>query len=257
MKIVSWNVNGLRAVNGRNDLERLIKQEDADVVCLQEIKCSDAIATSQLELFKDNYPHSYFMTSQTKKGYSGTAILCKVKPNKMIGNMPSLAANDEGRIVTIFYDNLTIVNVYTPNSGSALARLEYRVNTWDKEFYMYMKHLLSSSKNVVITGDLNVAHRDIDIHNPSLRAAGNIASEKHNFDFMLTTLNLRDAFRIMHPDAKQKYSYWSNFHDARTQNKGWRIDYYLVSRDVKIKSCDILMDFKGSDHAPITLDMNI
>lgn len=269
MKIVSWNVNGLRAVNKRGDLQKLIEQETPSIVCLQEIKCNDEVAAEVLAQFKDTYPYIYYSTSTVKKGYSGTAILSTVKPSLVNHGLPEdLHENHEGRVITCHFEKpymFTLVNVYTPNSGAGtLARLSYRTQEWDTAFNTYIQSLKSSSPrcSIIVCGDLNVAHHDIDIHNPKTnkRSAGFTDEERHAFGTLLQTSDLVDVFRFLHPTTV-KYSWWSNLSNARERNKGWRIDYFLATKPVLAKmekekyfACDILTEFKGSDHAPIVLD---
>jgi exodeoxyribonuclease-3 len=261
MKVVSFNVNGIRAVNRKGKLEELIQMENPDMICLQEIKCHDAICETELmQKYADVYPYIYFNTSKTRKGYSGTAILSKAKPKSVVYDLVE-HDNDEGRTITLVFKTCVIVTVYTPNSGAELLRLNYRVNEWDTMFKRYIEGLtktFASTRPVIVCGDLNCAHKDIDIYNPKIRHAGSMPEERLNFEDLVNDAGLVDSFRLLHPTTV-RYSYWSNLGRARVKNHGWRIDYFLVSKEYKhlITCSDILTDAHGSDHAPIVLDINV
>lgn len=259
MKAISFNVNGIRAINKRGDLMALIHKENPDVLCLQEIKCSDEICQTELvEMYADIYPYVYFNTSQTRKGYSGTAILSKLKPKSVVYDLVE-HDNDEGRTTTLVFKKFIIVTVYTPNSGAELKRLAYRVDEWDVMFKRYIKGLVTKFPKipVVVCGDLNCAHKDIDIYNPKIRAAGFMPQERSNFEDLLNEAELADTFRVKNPSAV-KFSYWSNLGRSRVKNNGWRIDYFLVSKAhiAKVHHSDILTESLGSDHAPIVMVIN-
>lgn len=262
MKIVSWNINGIRSINKKKQLAELVRVHSPDIVCLQEVRANDSI--SQIELRKafpsSEYPYVYVQSSKTKKGYSGTAIVAKCQP---LSNIPDTAHNisiaiDEGRITSVEFESFVLVSVYTPNSGAKLDRLAYRTRTWDKEFARYMSNLTTMfpSKKIIIAGDLNVAPQEIDIHSPktNLRSAGFTAEERDSYAILMKTTGFIDSFRHFHPNTI-KYSYWSNFHGARGKNKGWRIDFFLVSSINTIVDSDIIDSFPGSDHAPIILTL--
>lgn len=267
-KIVSWNINGLNNILSKtkhgekktthipdNSLSTLISQHHPDIICLQEVRCQ----TSYDLLFKhfgDKYPHIYINNPTHKKGYSGTAVLSKIQPTYVSYDMEGVSddqdLNDEGRIICVEFPDLFLINVYTPNSKPDLSRLEYRQKRWDSTFRKLVdKH--SGRKNLVICGDLNVAHQDRDLHSPrsNHNHAGFTDQERLSFSLLLHNERLSDAFRLCHPDTT-KYSWWSNMGNARTNNKGWRIDYFLVNGKVAqtLVDSDILTTYHGSDHAP-------
>ena len=265
MKIIAWNVNGLRATLKKPFFTELLNNETPDILALQEIKCNDTIAEEQLSAFKTTHPYVYYNTSKSKAGYSGTAVLSKIPFKHIAYDLPS-HANDEGRVITCTFKVkstlIALVNVYTPNSGAGtLKRLEYRTNEWDIAFREYVLELERSHK-VIVCGDLNVAHHDIDIHNPKTnkRSAGFTDEERGSFNTLLETTTLIDTFRHLQPTAI-KYSWWSPMAKSRERNKGWRIDYFLMTQTLAHKlakhaslTSDILVDTYGSDHAPIVLE---
>lgn len=262
-KIVSWNINGLRSIMKKGTLKSLVETERPDILCLQEIRCNDDVANELLRSsFGDVYDHIYINTCKTKKGYSGTAMLCQHPPLKVTFDLPTETENKEGRVITAFYDNMVLVNVYTPNSGQkTLTRLEYRTRRWDVAFGAYMEGLTVEfdRKNVIVCGDLNVAHRDLDIHNPrgNAKNAGFTIEERQSFEQnVLRQGKFVDAFRHLYPE-RRVYSWWSALGRARVNNKGWRIDYFIVSNNMiarnMIRDCDIYDDMTGSDHAPCVL----
>lgn len=250
-KCISWNVNGLQAAMRKQTLTPLIKEHDPCILCLQEIRCNDQVASDLLKTLSDTFQYIYINTSKTKKGYSGTAVLSKFEPRQVSFDVPFLN-NDEGRLIALTFDDYVLVNVYVPNSGTN--RLDYRVNDWDVLFCEYLSTL---SKPFIVCGDLNVARHEIDIYNPKLtNAAGFTKEERASFETTLSALSLSDTFRHFYPD-QVKYSFWSNFGKARARNNGWRIDYFLVTTSLlpKIKSSDILTEVEGSDHAPIVMEI--
>ncbi len=240
MKLISWNVNGLRSVLGKGFLD-FFKAQDADVFCLQEIKLSEG----QLSLDLPGY-HCYYNYAE-KKGYSGTAVFSKREPVSV-----QFGSDNEGRVCTLEFEDVYVVDVYTPNSQDELARLPFRLE-WDKNFREYVS-ALDKKKPVLICGDLNVAHKEIDIKNPkaNLRNAGFTIEERESFDRLLQC-GFIDSFRYLHPDLKDAYSWWSYRFKARERNAGWRIDYWLVSSRSadRIKDAGINADVTGSDHAPV------
>lgn len=246
MKIISWNPNGIRALMKKIDLNSFLKKYNPDIMCFNEIRsCEFSID------FEKKYQYVYWNCAEIKKGgYSGTLILSKKKPT----NIEMSPFENEGRLIKLEFDNFTLINVYTPNAGIGLKRLDYRMD-WDKNFRKYVKN----SKNTIITGDFNVAYDNhLDIWNPAYNdKAGTTPDERENFKKLLN-MGFIDTFRYLRP-KKVKYSYWSYLGNARSRNKGWRLDYFLVSDDLKnevIKS-DILDTVMGSDHAPIILDIKI
>jgi len=260
-KIVAWNVNGIRSLMKKNesDLLDLIASEKPHIICFGETKLSCPIIETE-EMLKEKingYKYRYYSPCLIRKGYSGTAVFSKRKPKRVIYGLDGDTLDDEGRVITLEFDKFYLVHVYTPNSGEGLKRLEYRINTWDKRFRKYIKSL---NKKVILCGDLNVAHQEIDIHNPkgNKRSAGFTNEERNSFDKTLTKLNLIDTYRHLNPDTIE-YTYWSYRGRARVNNKGWRIDYFLVSENLinKVKQSYILTDVIGSDHCPIVLSLDI
>jgi exodeoxyribonuclease-3 len=259
MKIIAWNINGIRAILKKKYLIDLINDENPDIFCLGETKISCPFLDVQEEIkkkLKNDY-YSYWSPCKTKKGYSGTAIYSKILPlNVNYGlKIKDTEYDDEGRIITCEYENFYLVHVYTPNSGAELLRLEWRTTVWDKMFYKYIKQL-EKIKPVIVCGDLNVAHKEIDLKNPktNLKTAGFTIEERDSFDKILKKTKLIDTFRYLNNDLV-KYSYWTYKFNARKNNSGWRIDYFLVSEKLlkHIKKSDILDNILGSDHAPIIL----
>lgn len=248
MKFISWNVNGLRACVGK-DFENQFKELDADFFCLQETKMQEG----QLDLQFEGY-ESYWNYAE-KKGYSGTAIYTKHKPLNVSYGMGVEEHDHEGRIITLEYDQFYLVTCYTPNSQTELKRLDYRM-TWEDDFRKFLKSL-DAKKPVVICGDLNVAHEEIDIKNPKTnrRNAGFTDEEREKMTVLLTD-GFTDSFRYLHPN-EVTYSWWSYRFKAREKNAGWRIDYFLVSDRIKeqITEAKIHTEIMGSDHCPVEVDL--
>lgn len=248
MKFISWNVNGLRACVGK-DFENQFKELDADFFCLQETKMQEG----QLDLQFEGY-ESYWNYAE-KKGYSGTAIYTKHKPLNVNYGMGVEEHDHEGRIITLEYDQFYLVTCYTPNSQTELKRLDYRM-TWEDDFRKFLKSL-DAKKPVVICGDLNVAHEEIDIKNPKTnrRNAGFTDEEREKMTVLLND-GFTDSFRYLHPD-EVTYSWWSYRFKAREKNAGWRIDYFLVSDRIKeqITEAKIHTEIMGSDHCPVEVDL--
>lgn len=248
MKFISWNVNGLRACVGK-DFENQFKELDADFFCLQETKMQEG----QLNLQFEGY-ESYWNYAE-KKGYSGTAIYTKHKPLNVSYGMGIEEHDHEGRIITLEYDQFYLVTCYTPNSQTELKRLDYRM-TWEDDFRKFLKSL-DAKKPVVICGDLNVAHEEIDIKNPKTnrRNAGFTDEEREKMTVLLND-GFTDSFRYLHPD-EVTYSWWSYRFKAREKNAGWRIDYFLVSDRIKkqITEAKIHTEIMGSDHCPVEVDL--
>ena len=259
MKIIAWNVNGLRAIISKNYLFDMIKNEDPDIVCLGETKLSCPIidTTTILNEKLDEYKYKYFSQCTEKKGYSGTAIFSKKKPKSVLYGMKKNEHDQEGRLITLEFSKFYLIHVYTPNSGEVLARLNYRVNNWDIEFKHFI-HNLQKNKPVIVCGDLNVANEVIDIHDPihNKKSAGFTNEERDSFKKLLNGLKLIDTFRYLHPN-KIEYTYWSYRRKSRENNKGWRIDYFLVSANILnlVVQSNILTNVLGSDHAPIKIIM--
>ncbi|WP_423364500.1 exodeoxyribonuclease III [Mycoplasma sp. P36-A1] len=252
MKLISWNVNGLRAVIKKGFNEQLEKF-DADFICLQETKCKpDQVDTSQF-----NYKYA-FWNSADKAGYSGTLILTNNKPISVFNGLGIEEHDAEGRVITLEYDNYYLVTVYTPNSKQKLARLEYRM-VWEDEFRKYLLNL-KEKKNVIICGDLNVAHNEIDIAQPDTnhKNAGFSDEEREKMSVLLDS-GFVDTFRYKYPTRKDVYTFWTYFRQARERNIGWRIDYFLVNEKLKTEIVDAVIydDILGSDHCPIQLEINL
>ena len=251
MKLVSWNVNGFRAVlnKGFNDFFEKI---DADIFCIQETKLQE----SQVDFAPEGY--NAYWNSAVKKGYSGTAVFSKIKPLKVSYGINIEEHDQEGRVITLEYDKFYLVNCYTPNSQRELTRLEYRMR-WEECFRDYLKKL-KEHKPVILCGDLNVAHHEIDLKNPKTNThnAGFTIEERNQMSNLLNT-GFIDTFRYLYPEQKDAYSWWSYMFHAREKNSGWRIDYFIISDDIKDKIIDSKIHSKifGSDHCPVELDINI
>lgn len=251
MKFISWNVNGLRACMDKGFMD-FFDKTDADFFCLQEIKLS----AGQLEWNKEGY-YDYWNYAE-KKGYSGTAIFTKHKPLSVSYGIGIEEHDHEGRVVTLEYDNFYLVTVYTPNSKQELLRLDYRME-WEDAFKAYLDNL-KKSKSVIFCGDLNVAHKEIDLKNPSTnRRNAGFTDEERNKMTVLLSDGYIDTFRHFYPDKKDIYSWWSYRFKAREKNAGWRIDYFITSADLENKLVDakIHTDILGSDHCPVELIANL
>lgn len=253
MKLISWNVNGIRAVTKKNFFEDF-KQLDADILCLQETKAQDDQVAETLAPISDYHIYS---NSAEKKGYSGTAILSKTEPLSDSRDMGIEVHDTEGRVLCLEYEKFYLVNVYVPNSGSELKRLDYRQN-WDFAFFNYLKKL-EDTKPVVVCGDFNVAHRPIDLARPKPnynKSAGYMQEEIDGMD-RFTKGGLIDTFRHFYPEVTDKYSWWSYRAGARGKNVGWRIDYFLVSESFipQVQKAYILNEVMGSDHCPVGIEI--
>lgn len=251
MKLVSWNVNGLRACMKKGFLDTF-EELDADIFCLQETKLSEG----QLELELPGY-HQYWNYAE-KKGYSGTAVFTKELPLGVTYGIGIEEHDKEGRVITTEFPEFYFVTVYTPNSQSELARLSYRMK-WEEDFLMYIKGL-EQQKPVIYAGDLNVAHKEIDLKNPKTnrKNAGFTDEEREKFQKVLDS-GFIDTFRYFYPEQESIYSWWSYRFKAREKNAGWRIDYFLVSEALKnnLKDAKIHTQVLGSDHCPVELDIEI
>ena len=229
MKLISWNVNGLRAIYKKGFMD-IFKKLNADIFCIQETKMQEG----QIELDLNGY-YEYYNYAE-RKGYSGTAIFTKIKPLNVSYGIGIKEHDKEGRVITLEFDNFYMVNCYTPNSGRELARLEYRM-IWEEEFRKYLKEL-DAKKPVIVCGDLNVAHKEIDLKNPksNRKNAGFTDEERGKIDILLNS-GFTDTFRSVYPDKEGCYTWWSYMFNARANNAGWRIDYFLVSdrinKDIK------------------------
>jgi len=251
MKFVSWNVNGLRACVQKGFLERF-NELDADFFCLQETKLQEG----QIELDLPGY-EQYWCYAE-KKGYSGTAIFTKHTPINVTRGVGVEELDNEGRVICLEYADFFLVCCYTPNAQRELARIDHRMR-WDEAFREYL-HDLDQKKNVIICGDLNVAHQEIDLKNPKSNRgnAGFSDEERESFGKTLG-LGFTDTFRYLHPEATDAYTWWSYMFNARRNNAGWRIDYFLVSDRIKetITETPIYADILGSDHCPVGLNLGI
>ena len=251
MKLISWNVNGLRACVQKGFLD-YFKETDADFFCIQESKLQEG----QIDLDLPGY-HQYWNYAQ-KKGYSGTAVFARREPLHVSYGLGIEEHDKEGRIITLEYENFYLVTCYTPNSQNELARLPYRMQ-WEDDFLTYLKQL-DSKKPVILCGDLNVAHTEIDLKNPKTnrKNAGFSDEERAKMTTLLDS-GFTDTFRYFYPDKEGIYSWWSYRFKAREKNAGWRIDYFITSRrlDDKLKGAAIHTDIPGSDHCPIELTIDL
>lgn len=250
MKLISWNVNGLRAVMGKGFAD-IFKDFDADVVCLQETK----LQAGQIDIDFEGYEQ--FWNYAEKKGYSGTAVFTRIPPLKVTYGLGIEAHDKEGRVITLEFEDFYLVNVYTPNSKDGLARIDYRM-VWEDDFHAYLKNL-EAEKPVVVCGDLNVANEEIDLKNPKTnrKNAGFSDREREKIKALLAD-GFVDTFRYFYPDKEGAYSWWSYRFNARKNNAGWRIDYFIVSEGLKarLRSAGILNEIYGSDHCPVMLEMD-
>ena len=251
MKLISWNVNGLRAVFNKG-FEDFFNKINADIFCVQETKMQEG----QLEINFQNY-YKYF-NSAIKKGYSGTAIFTKIKPQEIKYGIGIEEHDKEGRVITLEFEKFFMVNVYTPNSKRELERLEYR-QKWEDDFRKYIKKL-DNIKPVILCGDLNVAHKEIDLKNPkSNRKNAGFTDEERSKMTELLSAGFVDTFRCLYPNKEGCYTWWSYMMKSREKNIGWRIDYFIVSKVLESRIIDakIHSEIYGSDHCPIELDINL
>jgi len=249
LKLISWNVNGLRAVVNKDFCEAF-KDLNADMFCIQETKMQEG----QLDISFDGY-EQYF-NSAVRKGYSGTAVFTKIKPISVKYGINIEEHDQEGRVITLEFDKFYLVNCYTPNSKRELERLDYRMK-WEDDFRTYLLNL-DKIKPVILCGDLNVAHEEIDLKNPKTNHenAGFTDEERNQMTNLLNS-GFVDTYRYLYPTKTDSYSWWSYMGHAREKNVGWRIDYFITSERLKkyIKEAKIHMDVFGSDHCPVELDL--
>lgn len=251
MKLISWNVNGLRAVLTKG-FEDFFYEVDADIFCIQETKMQEG----QIEDFELK-GYTQYWNSAVKKGYSGTAVFTKIKPKSVKYGIGKKEHDEEGRVITLEFETFYLVNIYTPNSKRELERLNYRM-FWEDEIREYLTNL-SKEKAVIMCGDLNVAHEEIDLKNPKTnRRNAGFTDEERNKMTELLNAKFVDTYRYMNP-TKVEYSWWSYMGQARSKNIGWRIDYFIVSDNIKhkIKNASIHTDVMGSDHCPVELEIEI
>lgn len=246
-KMISWNVNGLRAVCQKGFVD-IFNELNADIFCIQETKLQEG----QIDLNLPGY--EMYWNYAEKKGYSGTAVFTRIKPISVTKGIGIEEHDKEGRVITLEFEDYYLITVYTPNSQTELARLDYRMK-WENDFKDYLKSL-EEKKPIVVCGDLNVAHKEIDLKNPKTnrKNAGFTDEEREKFTKLLQA-GFIDTFRYFYPEEEGRYSWWSYRFSARKKNAGWRIDYFLVSEALKdkLKSADILSDIMGSDHCPVEL----
>lgn len=247
MKLISWNVNGIRACVQKGFLD-FFNEVDADIFCIQESKLQEG----QINLELEGY-HQYWNYAE-KKGYSGTAIFTKKEPISVYYGLGIEEHDREGRVITLEFEDFYMITVYTPNSQNGLARLDYRMK-WEEDFKNYLKNL-EKTKPVIVCGDLNVAHKEIDLKNPTTnrKNAGFTDEEREKFTELLNA-GFIDTFRYFYPDTKGIYSWWSYRLNARKNNAGWRIDYFITSESLKdrLESAKIHTEILGSDHCPVEL----
>ncbi len=252
MRLISWNVNGLRAVL-KKDFLGFVASADADVICLQEIKARPEQVAEVV------WPEGYEMhwNPADKPGYSGTATLTKIPALSVTKGIGLPEHDAEGRVLTVEFEEFFLVNVYTPNSKRELLRLDYRTTQWEPAFRAYLEQL-DATKPVVVCGDLNVAHREIDIANPksNVKNAGFTPQERACMDDLLAA-GFLDSFRVLHPDEPKRYTWWSYMGQSRAKNVGWRIDYFLLSARLRarLRAATIHPDVHGSDHCPVGVEL--
>lgn len=264
IKIIHWNINGLRPLLKTDELDKLINEENPDFICFNETKIdNDFIKSMNLhKLFEEKYKYkSYWYCPTEKKGYSGTAILTKYEPISVTYGMNIKKHDNEGRIINLEYDKFYLVNCYTPNAGEGLKRVDYRVKEWDKDFFEYINNL-KNKKDVIFTGDLNVSRENIDIFDPKGREklAGFSKMEKESFNDFLKQ-GYVDTFRDLHP-KEQKFTFFSKRTKGKESNKGWRLDYFIINKEAKniiMKKSDMLDKdkYNSSDHIPITFSFDL
>ncbi|XP_010885552.2 DNA-(apurinic or apyrimidinic site) lyase [Esox lucius] len=254
MKITSWNVDGLRAWVKKKGLD-WVRSEGPDVLCLQETKCAEKSLPDEITSMPE-FPHKYWAGSDEKEGYSGVAMLCKTEPLKVTYGIGKEEHDKEGRVITAEFPTFFLVTAYVPNSGRGLVRLDYR-KTWDVDFRAYLTDL-DKRKPLVLCGDLNVAHEEIDLKNAkgNKKNAGFTAEEREGFGQLLAA-GFSDSFRELYPEQANAYTFWTYMMNSRSKNVGWRLDYFLLSSALLPGLCDskIRNQAMGSDHCPITLHL--
>ncbi|XP_041718494.1 DNA-(apurinic or apyrimidinic site) endonuclease [Coregonus clupeaformis] len=252
MKITSWNVDGLRAWVKKKGLD-WVRDEAPDVLCLQETKCAEKSLPDDITSMPE-FPHKYWAGSDEKEGYSGVAMLCKTEPLKVTYGIGKEEHDKEGRVITAEFPTFFLVTAYVPNSGRGLVRLDYR-KTWDVDFKAYLSDL-DKRKPLVLCGDLNVAHEEIDLKNSkgNKKNAGFTAEEREGFSQLLAA-GFTDSFRELYPEQANAYTFWTYMMNSRSKNVGWRLDYFVLSSALLPGLCDskIRNQAMGSDHCPITL----
>lgn len=249
-KITSWNINGLRSWLSKRSGLTFIAQDDADVYCFQEIKCGNSKIPSEIK----SVPGYHCFWNGSDDGQSGVVCFSKRQPKKISNGIGIEVYDKEARVITLEFDDFYVVNVYVPNSGRGLVRLEFRMK-WDADFQNYLKEL-DSQKPIIVCGDLNVSHHEIDLANPktNIKTAGFTIGERNNFSKLLDEVDLLDIFRYLNPDKTDCYTFWTYMRNAREKNVGWRLDYFLISKRWIKKICDCIIrnDVYGSDHCPVS-----
>jgi exodeoxyribonuclease III len=260
LRVCTWNINGIMAATGKNELQNFLAKEDPDVLCLNEIKIDED--KLKKEGMQDLFPKSYnfyWNCCKSKGGCAGTAIFSKIKPLNVTYDIGIAKHDQEGRTITAEYEKFFLVATYIPNAGQKLDRLGYRTAEWDPDFRNYLKELEAKGKPVVWCGDLNVSHHEIDISNAkgNLKSAGFTIEERAEFTKLLD-MGFTDTFRKLYP-TKVSYSYWSARGTARKENKGWRLDYFVVSNSFfpAVVNSEMLPDVMGSDHCPLKLTLDL
>ena len=251
MKLISWNVNGLRAIC-KKGFENFFNEIEADIFCIQETKMQEG----QLDINFKGYKN-YFNYAE-RKGYSGTAIFTKIEPENVFYGIGKEEYDNEGRVITLEFNKFYLVNCYTPNSGRELARLGYRMK-WEENFLEYLKKL-DKKKPIILCGDLNVAHKEIDLKNPksNKKNAGFTDEEREKIDILLNS-SFTDTYRFLYPEKENAYTWWSYMAKAREKNIGWRIDYFIISDRINnnLNEAYIYSEVMGSDHCPVGININI
>ena len=252
MRFISWNVNGLRSCINKGFIE-FAEASESSIIAIQEVKASEGALGNILPSF----PYQYYSYAE-KKGYSGTAVYTKIKPLSVTYGLSDDRFNHEGRVITLEYDDFYFINVYVPNSQNELKRIDFRIE-FDNALREHVV-TLRKEKGVIITGDMNVARSPIDLKNPKPNEghAGYSVEERESFEKLINS-GMTDSFRYFYPDKEGAYSWWSYMFHAREKNAGWRIDYFLVSKELeeKMKDAGILKEVMGSDHAPVYIDINL
>ena len=252
MRFISWNVNGLRSCINKGFIE-FAEASESSIIAIQEVKASEGVLGNILPSF----PYQYYSYAE-KKGYSGTAVYAKIKPLSVTYGLSDDRFNHEGRVITLEYDDFYFINVYVPNSQNELKRIDFRIE-FDNALREHVI-TLRKEKGVIITGDMNVARSPIDLKNPKTNEghAGYSVEERESFEKLINS-GMTDSFRYFYPDKEGAYSWWSYMFHAREKNAGWRIDYFLVSKELegKMKDAGILKEVMGSDHAPVYIDINL
>ena len=255
MKIISWNVNGIRAIHRKENFLNFIKKQNPDILCLQETKASPDQLPDDLRNISGYY--SYFSSSKNKKGYSGVAVYTKDKPLKVEYGIGIKKFDDEGRIIIAYYKDFVLLNVYFPNGGGGPDRLKYKLDFYD-EFLKFIEKLRKKNRKIIFCGDVNTAHEEIDLARPKQNEenTGFLPEERAWIDEVIYS-GFTDVYRYFYPNKKDMYTYWDMKTRARDRNVGWRLDYFFVSNDLlhRIKSIKILSDVYGSDHCPVTIEL--